>query len=103
MAGRGTATPAAGAADGDRARLPRRPLVRGDRIHHAMSCQHGEDPHVPRAPQAENTPHHPGRSRLSPKRDSVKLLSKRSTLHARAELTIPWLANGSLAADAEPA
>jgi hypothetical protein len=33
----------------------------------------------------------------------VKLRSKRSTLHARAELMIPWLANGSLPADAEPA
>jgi hypothetical protein len=33
----------------------------------------------------------------------VKLRPKRSALHARAELIIPWLANGSLAADAEPA
>jgi len=33
----------------------------------------------------------------------VKLLSKRSTLHARAELIIPWLVNGSLPADTEPA
>jgi hypothetical protein len=33
----------------------------------------------------------------------VKLRSKRSTLHARAELMIPWLVNGSLRADAEPA
>lgn len=33
----------------------------------------------------------------------MKLLSKRSALHARAELVIPWLANGSLGADAEPA
>ncbi|HEV2272383.1 MAG TPA: hypothetical protein VGR92_23250 [Steroidobacteraceae bacterium] len=33
----------------------------------------------------------------------LKLLSKRSTLHARAELIIPWLANGSLEADADPA
>lgn len=33
----------------------------------------------------------------------MKLRSKRSTLHARAELMIPWLANGSLRADAEPA
>lgn len=32
----------------------------------------------------------------------MKLRSKRSTLHARAELIIPWLANGSLPADAEP-
>lgn len=29
--------------------------------------------------------------------------SKRSALHARAELVIPWLANGSLPAEAEPA
>jgi anti-sigma factor RsiW len=33
----------------------------------------------------------------------VKLRSERSTLHARAELVIPWLVNGSLPADAEPA
>lgn len=33
----------------------------------------------------------------------MKLLSKRSTLHARAELIIPWLVNDSLPADAEPA
>lgn len=33
----------------------------------------------------------------------MKLRSKRSTLHARAELMIPWLANGTLHADAEPA
>ena len=33
----------------------------------------------------------------------MKLLSKRSTLHTRAELIIPWLVNGSLPADAEPA
>jgi hypothetical protein len=33
----------------------------------------------------------------------VKLLSKRSALHTRAELLIPWLVNGSLPADAEPA
>jgi hypothetical protein len=33
----------------------------------------------------------------------VKLLSKRSALHARAGLVIPWLVNGSLPADAEPA
>jgi len=33
----------------------------------------------------------------------VKLRPKRSALHARAELMIPWLVNGSLAADAEPA
>lgn len=33
----------------------------------------------------------------------MKLLSKRSTLHARAELIIPWLVNGSLPADTEPA
>ena len=33
----------------------------------------------------------------------MKLLSKRSTLHARAELIIPWLVNGSLSADSEPA
>jgi hypothetical protein len=33
----------------------------------------------------------------------VKLRSIRSTLHARAELIIPWLANGSLPAEAEPA
>jgi hypothetical protein len=32
----------------------------------------------------------------------VKLRFPRSTLHARAELVIPWLANGSLAAEAEP-
>ena len=32
----------------------------------------------------------------------MKLLSKRSTLHARAELIIPWLVNGSLPAE-EPA
>jgi anti-sigma factor RsiW len=33
----------------------------------------------------------------------VKLPSKRSALHARAELVIPWLVNGSLPAEAEPA
>jgi hypothetical protein len=33
----------------------------------------------------------------------VKLRSHRSALHARAELIIPWLANGSLPAEAEPA
>jgi hypothetical protein len=33
----------------------------------------------------------------------VKLPSIRSALHARAELVIPWLANGTLPADAEPA
>jgi hypothetical protein len=33
----------------------------------------------------------------------VKLRSNRSALHARAELIIPWLANESLAAEAEPA
>jgi hypothetical protein len=33
----------------------------------------------------------------------VKLTSKRSALHARAELLIPWLVNGSLPAEAEPA
>jgi len=33
----------------------------------------------------------------------VKLRSERSTLHARAELVIPWLVNGSLPAEAEPA
>lgn len=33
----------------------------------------------------------------------MKLPSIRSALHARAELVIPWLANGSLPADAEPA
>lgn len=33
----------------------------------------------------------------------MKLRSKRSALHARAELIIPWLVNGSLPADAEPA
>ena len=33
----------------------------------------------------------------------MKLLSKRSTLHARAELVIPWLVNGSLPAEAQPA
>jgi len=33
----------------------------------------------------------------------VKLPSIRSALHARAELVIPWLANGSLPAEAEPA
>jgi hypothetical protein len=33
----------------------------------------------------------------------VKLRSIRSTLHARAELVIPWLANGSLPAEAESA
>lgn len=33
----------------------------------------------------------------------MKLRSIRSTLHARAELLIPWLANGSLPAQAEPA
>lgn len=33
----------------------------------------------------------------------MKLRSERSTLHARAELVIPWLVNGSLPAEAEPA
>jgi hypothetical protein len=33
----------------------------------------------------------------------VKLRSIRNTLHARAELLIPWLANGSLPEEAEPA
>ena len=33
----------------------------------------------------------------------MKLPSKRSSLHARAELLIPWLVNGSLPAEAEPA
>lgn len=33
----------------------------------------------------------------------MKLRSKRSALHARAELVIPWLVNGSLPAEAEPA
>ena len=33
----------------------------------------------------------------------MKLLSKRSTLHARAGHIIPWLVNGSLPAEAEPA
>jgi len=33
----------------------------------------------------------------------VKLRSKHSALHSRAELIIPWLVNGSLPADAEPA
>ena len=33
----------------------------------------------------------------------MKLPSMRSALHARAELVIPWLANGSLPAEAEPA
>lgn len=33
----------------------------------------------------------------------MKLPSKRSALHARAQLVIPWLANGSLSAAAEPA
>lgn len=33
----------------------------------------------------------------------MKLRSKRSALHTRAELIIPWLVNGSLPADAEPA
>lgn len=33
----------------------------------------------------------------------MKLSSKRPALHARAELVIPWLANGSLPAEAEPA
>ena len=33
----------------------------------------------------------------------MKLRSIRSALHARAELIIPWLVNGSLPADAEPA
>jgi hypothetical protein len=33
----------------------------------------------------------------------VKLRSKLSTLHTRAELIIPWLVNGSVPADAEPA
>lgn len=32
----------------------------------------------------------------------MKLRFPRSTLHARAELVIPWLANGSLPEDAEP-
>jgi hypothetical protein len=32
----------------------------------------------------------------------VKLRFPRSALHARAELVIPWLANGSLPAEAEP-
>jgi hypothetical protein len=33
----------------------------------------------------------------------VKLRVKRSALHTRAELVIPWLVNGSLPADADPA
>lgn len=33
----------------------------------------------------------------------MKLLSRLSALHPRAELLIPWLVNGSLPADAEPA
>ncbi|HEY2035957.1 MAG TPA: zf-HC2 domain-containing protein [Steroidobacteraceae bacterium] len=33
----------------------------------------------------------------------MKLTCKRSALHARAELLIPWLVNGSLPAEAEPA
>ena len=33
----------------------------------------------------------------------MKLPSKRSALHARAELVIPWLIDGSLPAEAEPA
>lgn len=33
----------------------------------------------------------------------MKLPSMRSALHSRAELVIPWLANGSLPAEAEPA
>lgn len=33
----------------------------------------------------------------------MKFPSKRSALHTRAELVIPWLANGSLPAEAEPA
>ena len=33
----------------------------------------------------------------------MKLPSKRSALHSRAELVIPWLANGSLPAEAESA
>lgn len=33
----------------------------------------------------------------------MKLLYKLSALHTRAELIIPWLVNGSLPADAEPA
>jgi len=33
----------------------------------------------------------------------VKLPKRSSTLHTRAELIIPWLVNGSLPADAEPA
>jgi len=33
----------------------------------------------------------------------LKLRSKRSALHARAELIIPWLVNGLLSDDAEPA
>src|SRR6185312_14704538 len=102
MAGRGAATPATRAADSHRARLPRRPFVRGDRNHHAMSGQHGEDPHVPCAPQAQGHPHQPRGPRLN-RRSQVKLPSIRSALHARAELVIPWLANGSLPADAEPA
>ncbi|HEV7137107.1 MAG TPA: hypothetical protein VGN43_10775 [Steroidobacteraceae bacterium] len=32
----------------------------------------------------------------------MKLPTKRSALHTRAELVIPWLANGSLPAEAEP-
>lgn len=33
----------------------------------------------------------------------MKLRSERSALHARAEVVIPWLVNGSLPAEAEPA
>lgn len=33
----------------------------------------------------------------------MKLSCKRAALHARAELVIPWLVNGSLPAEAEPA
>ncbi len=33
----------------------------------------------------------------------MKFPSKRSALHSRAELVIPWLANGSLPTEAEPA
>src|SRR5512146_2999835 len=102
MAGRGAAAFAARAADGDRARLSCRPLVRRDRIHHAMSRQHREDADVPCAPQAEDPPDQPGRPRLN-RRSEVKLPSKRSALHARAELVIPWLIDGSLPAEAEPA
>src|SRR5487761_756349 len=102
MAGRGAATLTPRAADGHRARLPCRALVRGDRIHHAVPGQHREDPHVPRAPQAEDSPQQP-RGPGSQRRSQVKLPSKRSALHSRAELVIPWLANGSLLAEAEAA